>query len=83
MIVWIFATEDAATTGTAQRGGNELNTTGKEKLVIFDQLCEKVFMAEHSPHWKKSHQHHRSVLWSSSWASVETERLKVTLIALI
>lgn len=83
MIVWIFPTEDAAATGTAQRGGSELNTMGKEKLVIFDQLYEKVFMAEHSPHWRKSHQHHRSVLWSSSWASVETEILNVILIASI
>lgn len=81
--MWIFAAEDAATTGTAQRGGSELNTTGKGKLVIFGQLYEKVFMDEHSLHWRKSHQHHRSVLWSSSWVSVETERLNVTIIALI
>lgn len=37
MIVWIFTSEDAAATGTAQRGGSELNTTGKKILVIFGQ----------------------------------------------
>lgn len=38
MIVWIFTSENAAAAGTAQRGGSELNTTGEEKLVIFDQI---------------------------------------------